>query len=574
MPRPCLAGRLEAGAAVTFPRIVLLGAAGWLGLALPVPAAGRLRATDALAPPLAAVDLAAPAEPRSGRRSRTWRARALPGTSVRWGLTVTGEGPAIVEVSEPTLAGAGGNAPLKAECRFAVAWAQRDTARGPARPQGVRELLVRDATDWPEAAARGGEGLLSEAVPRARLAPGGIVTVLIKVDVPEDAAPGMRRGTLVVTLGDARLRARLRVEVLPALPRGRSEPVLAFYRGRLPSALERPGTGWPEVVTEAELQRDLADLRQLGATHWTWYGPAPTVGRALDLARPVGPRGGVVLVGWAAGRQAGADDVRHLREQCRSRGWGEPLFWLADEPRGPGLAEARRRAATVRSGGGLATATLQAHSALATIGQVDVLLLDGYVSPSHGIDAATRAARRAGAEAWTYWQSWVESARHVRWNAGFRRLSAPTSGQALHVLAQVSGSPWDDFDGSEKDYVMAVPDPEGRLVHALSWEAAQAGLEDLRVARAAGALAAALRADGCVRPAVSALERTLETARRRWRRDANERWCGHDWSDLVAPADHAGPAHGELERTRQAILGALLRATRCPRHPPPQGVEP
>ena len=425
-----------------------------------------------------------------------WSGLALPGSVVRLLVSpVSPDAELVLEIEGMRTEEGGGRIPC--------VWDQSPDMIPAGRSETVAELLLPPEGPAPPATAR---------PLHARLV--------------EYAVPARARGPLELRLlVDGRERATLRVEVLEALPRVAPDPVLAFLRGRLGAV---GGTAWPERVSEEQLLRDLRKLRGAGVTHVTWYGRLEHLERARELWREAGFDTEPLLVGWWPGSFASATEkqqrealerVRELRVSPEGR---PRAFWVIDEPVGAELLLARKRARVVREGGGLSTASVQVETAHALRHELDLHLIDNYLSEPAVLDEAVRSLRAAGRTPWGYWQSFGESERFARWNAGFRQLAEPTRGQAFYGYAHVFGRPLDDFDLGYKDMTMVSP-VEGELVETLQWVGLEEGLADLRLARAAQALVREERLAGRDGAAVRSLERALERAQRRWSA-ARSRW--------------------------------------------------
>ena len=526
---------------------------------------------DALAPPLRALPGAAGRPERGGPRHRLQSRDVLPGGHARFGLTVArrSSGPAslVRAVEPPCFRDAVGNVVEGVALRasWVQVWAQRDSYDHAVPLQPAAELLWRHGEE-PEARPDSARLLpLSQAAaPVARIPAGGWVSLFVKVSVAAEVPPGLYRAELVLASGADRQTLPLRVKVLPALEEAPLEPALVFVRGRLVGPEEAPS--WPELVTEGVLLRDLRWLREIGFTHVTSYERlgSPKARRWDELAALAGFSEDVTHVGWAPQGEAsallalrGQELQEHLQ---RGSGDARELFFAWDEPEGAEVELARLRASVIRRAGGLTTAAVQTVTGRLLADALDVPMFDNYLSSREDFVAAVRACRAAGTEPWQYWQSWLESPRLVRWNAGFRQLDEPTRGQVAYAFAQVIGKPWDDADG--KDMLMAYPHDSGALVATLEAEAAQAGLEDLRIWRAGLLLVQGLRARGFEAPSLSRLARELDRARRRWSAERNGHWGNLKWTDYIAAAEGEGPPAVALSRTRARILSAIASVQR------------
>jgi hypothetical protein len=360
---------------------------------------------------------------------------------------------------------------------------------------------------------------------------------------------------------DGLLALRLEIEVLAPLPETPREPVLAFYRGRL---VEQDEVEWPEKVDRWMLEGDLRILHEAGVTHATYYGAPETLDLARETWRTAGFTTEPLLVGWYPGRSAEVEPEQAraataIVRELRLSPDGEPnVFWTVDEPIRDELQLARNKAAIVARGGGLSTATLQVQTAHALRHEIDLHLMDNYPAPRPLFEAAVRSVRGAGSTPWGYWQGFGESARFSRWNAGFRQLDEPTRGQSFYAYAHAVGDPFDDFDGGYRDMLMVYPAGPRERLFTLQFLGLWAGTRDLRLVRGGQALVRRAKLDGFQHPSVSALERELERARRKWS-SVRARWGRYDWDDVAKPGEDGGPGAAALERTRQDILRAAAR---------------
>lgn len=496
-----------------------------------------------------ALRLEAERPPAPGRRyaarEPAWRGFVLPGQTLRLLVAPV--------ASSATLAVELGGERWEPEGRVPLVAEQSAGMVPSGRVERVAELLVPPGT----------KGLPGEhrALP-ARL---------VEIALPDAAAPGRWSGRLLV---DGEPRALLEIELLEPLPEAPSDPALAFLRGRF-AADGR--VDWPELTDEDRLLRDLRRLRRAGATHATWYGdPSVDEGgleRVRRLWREAGFETEPVLIGWWPGPlgtitdEQAVEAVERVRALRRHEEAGPRLFWVMDEPIRAELLLARKKARLVREGGGLSTASVQVETAHALRHDLDLPMIDNYLAEPEVLAEAVRSVRAAGSLPWGYWQSFGESARFSRWNAGFRQLGEATRGQAFYAYAHVLGSPWDDLDGEYRDMLMVQPH-EGELFDTLQLVGLEQGLRDLALARGAEALVRLCRLQGLEARAVERLEERVERARRRWSA-ARARWGRYSWDDVARPGRDGRPRAAALERTRQDILEAVAAVQALRRESPP-----
>ncbi len=485
------------------------------------------------------------ARPSSG--PRRWSVLALPGSTIQLALTPVAPEDVVLALID----GRQFFSVHEVEGFIPNVWLQSSSMVPDGSAERVAEVLTRPAAEFFPSSYT--------AVPGAT----PLAVRIVDFRVPGDQRAGDLRATVTIN-GEVALSVD--ITVLAPLPTVPVEPVLAFYRGRL---VPEAQADWPELVDERGLLQDLRWLRQAGVTHATYYGSPDTLPSAERLWREAGFTTEPLLVGWYPGPMASTEE-RQVREAIgrvralRTTADGEPrVFWTVDEPVREELQLARSKAAMIREGGGLSTAAVQSETAHALRHDIDLHLMDNYLSPRPVFEAAVRSVRSAGSTPWGYWQSFGESARFSRWNAGFRQLDEPTRGQAFYAYAHAVGDPFDDFDGDYRDMLMVhAPNPRVRL-STLQFEGLRLGLEDLRIARGAQALVREAKMDGLEHRSVSALERELDRARRKWS-SAHARWARYDWDDVARPG-RGGPPAAALERTRQDILKAVadLQATRA-----------
>ena len=279
---------------------------------------------------------------------------------------------------------------------------------------------------------------------------------------PENAPPGLYRGSVSFDFGTALVEVPLEVEVLPVdLP-----PVASpagFYLD------EAPHLDWFEATRGQrgrQLDCDLAVLNAYGV-----LGDAPALGtpdRAglagfLDDERRAQQAG--VAAPWLAysslkrlialdGLDAAAVDLRRAQERAARAGLPAPIWALFDEPANMGgdtqaaaAAEKLRAAAP-----GLKLAgQFNEPDDWRYLRTVDVAI----VNPGFGVDAATIAQVKArGREAWLYntgaprftaglWLWTTGATRYIEWHARM-----PTA------------DPYDPTDGREGDVQVFAPGPE------------------------------------------------------------------------------------------------------------------
>ncbi len=369
------------------------------------------------------------------------------------------------------------------------------------------------------------------AIPPGRLQP-----IWIEVCVPTDAAPGERRGAVILRDGAKRLaRIPLRVRVWPfTLPR---TPTFVAAFG-LSTRLGTRALGAPDDPAIARALAAAALRHRL--TPFTLSADPPdgwcTARRcALDWTRldaelsPVldgtlvpGVKGGFAEVRipaavWAGPEEDLAATLRAWRSHFAARGWLDRLWlYTLDEPGEAQLPELVRRARLAQRAGIRVFATTLPHPSLH--GLVDAFapnltLLPDAPAPrgvkvsyasclSHGCAELPPdgRARAAMVRAFTGWPGYEidrpgTAARAVSWLAARRGLS----GELYYDMLQAwTGDPWTDpraFAGNG-DGTLLYPGRPAELggrhpfpVESIRLKVIRDGLEDLeliRLARAAG----------------------------------------------------------------------------------------
>jgi hypothetical protein len=390
------------------------------------------------------------------------------------------------------------------------------------------------------------------AVPAGRLQP-----IWVEVCVPPDAAPGDRRGTVVVRDRGAPLaRIPLRVHVWPfALPR---TPTFVAAFG-LSTRLGTRALGAPDDPAVARALAAAALRHRL--TPFTLSADPPdgrcTAARcALDWSRldaelaPVldgtlvpGVKGGFAEVRipaavWAGPEADLAATLRAWRDHFAARGWLDRLWlYTLDEPSPGQLPELARRARLARQAGIRVFATLTPHPALD--GLVDVFAPNLTLLPDEPAPAGVRVsyasclshgcaelpahgrARAPMMRAFSGWPGYEidrpgAAARAVAWLAARRGLS----GELYYDMLQTwTRDPWTDpraFAGNG-DGLLLYPGRPAALggrhpfpVESIRLKVIRDGLEDvelLRLARAAGLGALCDRTEAALVPTARSFAR-------------------------------------------------------------------
>jgi hypothetical protein len=403
-----------------------------------------------------------------------------------------------------------------------------------ARPSGSEGA----SGDWPDPLVPARDPDFGEprrAFPVA-VPPGRLQSIWVEVCVPPEAAPGDRRGTVILRDGPARLaRIPLSVHVWPfALPRTPTFVAAFGLSTRLGTrALGVPGDGalaralaataLRHRLTPFTLSADPPDGRCTArrcAFDWTRFDAE--LAPVLDGGLVPGVKGGFAEVRipasvWAGPEEDLAATLAAWRDHFAQRGWLDRLWlYTLDEPGEAQLPELARRARLARRAGIRVFATTVPNPALE--GLVDAFapnltLLPDALAPrgvrfsyasclSHGcgeLPAGGRARARM-IDAFTGWPGYeidrpATAARAVAWLAARRGLS----GELYYDMLQAwTRDPWTDpraFAGNG-DGTLLYPGRPAELggrhpfpVGSIRLKVIRDGLEDLellRLARAAG----------------------------------------------------------------------------------------
>ena len=383
----------------------------------------------------------------------------------------------------------------------------------------------------------------------------------LTVHVPEAAAPGIYRGSVLIRLdGLAEHRLPVRMEVLPIQLAAPALHYGLYYRGIL-SRSERPQYVSSELKTEPQLEAEFRNMKEHGILYPDVYQlaslradgtlDADELGRYLDIRDRAGlPRDKLFYNGSSVDAadteeesEARVEFCRQLIDWARARGVQEVYFFGSDEAFGEQLVQQRRIWSRVRElGGKMAVACSTGFFEL--VGDLLDLPIVARMSPEE-----VPRVHAAGHKICNYSmpQGGVEQPFMYRYFFGHWLLRSGMDGSRTYAYQHgygpggSMGRPWDDFDNPiYRSHMLAYPTVDG-VVDTLQWEGVREAVDDVRYATTLRHAIEAARDSG-VRAAV-ALAQAAET-----------------WLD---EADIVGDLHSIRRETADRII-ALNRAVAEP----------
>jgi hypothetical protein len=367
---------------------------------------------------------------------------AAPGTGTGLEILVSG----IEKVAKPDLVVL---PPSLGERRFPTE--MRFGHRRYGRPNAASTLLVAD------------DNHLRGDLAGLRLYPEQDRRLHLRVEVPEDAEPGVYRGEIQIGAGAQNRIGRFAVRVLPVQLPSAVRPI-GVYLEETP-----PLTWFPDLRLQRaeQLRCDLETLGRLGLTGIAPPLPTPVPGNEQDFVdslkrvhqsafiRRVFSYTSVKRLVTELGIEAAADQIARVESLISRKGVNAPVWAIADEPSQPG-----RKAADPRPLSG-ALRAVSPTSRLA--GQLnnprDKALLDSFevalVNAAFGADERDLAElRRKGIEPWLY------NMEQPRLAAGFYLWRVNAAGYLQWHARMPTADPFDPTDGREGDIQFLYPTSE------------------------------------------------------------------------------------------------------------------
>ncbi len=310
----------------------------------------------------------------------------------------------------------------------------------------------------------------------------------VTVRVPGDAPDGWYESKAVIrATGERASVLPLRLLVLPlALPEPEKK-LCMYYDGR--------------PFIRANLSMQLADMRAHGISGLTVTRATPKgTGDSLDLSEPADeieryveagfpgpfvfscggyPRAARKLFPGLSWQEGCERMVRTVLVEAEKRNWPRIVFYPVDEI---GNSEERRgklrREAPViqRAGGTVYVTANNFRHGLALDEFIDIWCVNIPITAEQ--EAQILEPEREN-EYWRYGVSFHRDSRQARVSSGYGFFQRPAAAHWYFHYQSVTGDPYEDLDGKNRDWCAAYPSLEGPLP-TLDWEQIREGYDDLR----------------------------------------------------------------------------------------------
>ena len=379
------------------------------------------------------------------------------------------------------------------------------------------------------------------------MAPNTFRRVHLIVHVPEQARPGVYRGTLRIAPANApAAEMPIAFEVLGIQLGPPTKHYSAYFYGR--------HTGRSEAEAEAIIRKELADLRAHGADRLLWR---PRIGytkegdritfdyadvrKHVALLREFGFQPPYIV--WTAferlARLVGSDESEEflrLGEQAlrglvalgKQEGWGEVAVSHMDEVFGrERLDRYLRLTKAVRRVPGLRM-YITFHNqprpeVVAMTREIDPFVdirgyhghsIDMWLGAGHSLSELGEQLRTSGDEAWCYYnpRSVEVTPEWQRIVNGFWLWLGPMTTHCPWIYNSYHGDPLDDADGFDFGYAFPVGD---EIVATRLWEGYREGVDDVRYLSTLESLVARRKADAGKADAVREAQAFLDGLRKR-----------------------------------------------------------
>lgn len=325
----------------------------------------------------------------------------------------------------------------------------------------------------------------------------------LTIHVPADAAPGTYRGPISIEGEGGSWRTTLTLEVFPFTLERNERPVGMYWHDERVSgelldrqirdmlahgvtavtmnlAPEFKNVDGRLVLDTTELTAFLRHLRELGIEGPIPYNPG--IEGKVKRAVPDLPF-----------EEAYVEAVRQLQEVSDRPDTPQLLFYPVDEI---GNDEARG-----------ASANRQCQLIGRVPGAVSYITVNNYEAGEkwgdpfdiwcgnieYTVEQEQRLLAR-GKRYMRYGPAYLNDARKARTCAGFGFYRRPAEAMYYWHYQAYNGDPFNDFDGTARDWCAAYPGPDGELIPTLDWEGIREGIDDMRYIATVKKLAA--RAQG------------------------------------------------------------------------------
>ncbi len=318
----------------------------------------------------------------------------------------------------------------------------------------------------------------------------------LTIRVPEDAKPGLYKGTATLRADDAgEATFPMTVEVLPFKLRPNERPVgMYWYEHKVAGTPLRDaqvrdmlahgmttltmGRLFPEVRNDdgklvldvAELRQFLQELERLGVE-----GPIPyhTSGLMTKLRRA-----------FPGKTQAELDALyveatRQLEAVSSRPDTPKLLYYPVDEiGNSPKRGEKARHecALVAKAPGATSYITVNNYGASEKWGETfDIWCGNIEYTADQEAKLLTRGKRYM-----RYGSAYLNNARKARNSCGLGFYRRPAEAMFYWHYQATNGDPFNDFDGTARDWCAAYPGPDGALIPTIDWESLREGVDDMR----------------------------------------------------------------------------------------------
>lgn len=320
----------------------------------------------------------------------------------------------------------------------------------------------------------------------------------LTIHVPEEAAPGIYRGTVKLAARQGALgELELRLRVVPfrlSEPRTFHDPRQRFTSSMYCEAELDPtgiGTIGSGALSEAQFRSVMADLYAHGVTNPIFeQGRKRSSGearfrKALEIRRSVGMTDpDLYFSAFSTGNPQTAEQidalqarVRQIIDFVRPFGFTDVHIYGIDEASGERLRSQRPAWQAVREAGAKIFVAGGKGNFEAMGDLLDVMNWSGVPDPAeaakwHGV----------GHRIWNYAnpQVGVENPQAYRRNFGFLLWKANYDGAATWAYqSSYAQGMWHDFNCGRRTVAMALPTVDG-VIDTLAWEGYREGVDDIR----------------------------------------------------------------------------------------------
>jgi hypothetical protein len=310
--------------------------------------------------------------------------------------------------------------------------------------------------------------------------------IWITLHIPESAAPGAYRGSIVLSVGGKELaELSLNLRVWPIHLEQSYLTYSAYYAGELVPEYPQ-GTISDRYKSPAQMSAELVDMLAYGVTDPTFGqrsdGTTTWLTKNLEIRKSQG-LGDQPLFCLDASISRNLNEVKNMLSLAHDFGISDVYFYGIDEAKGDELLSQRPFWEQIRAAGGKIFASGYAASRwppgnYAAVGDLQDLFV-AYGSPN-----STEAAKwhSIGHQIFDYSnpQFGQETPETYRRNYGLLLWQQDYDGEMDFAYQWGAGDIWNDFDDPKyRDHVMAYPTVNG-VIDTIQWEGFREGVNDTR----------------------------------------------------------------------------------------------